>query len=91
MIFEAAIDVVTGFCRFIISLFPNDPPAPFVATIAGYWSTVWGYASGLGAWLPYGIIPQVFAAVALCVVLGLSIKVIRIVASFLTVGGGSAG
>ena len=48
-------------------------------------------AAGLGAWIPWSTVGTVSASVVLCMGIGLTIKLVRIVASFFTAGGGAAG
>lgn len=47
--------------------------------------------NALSNWFPVGLAVTVFGAVLTCVGVGFAIKVVRIVASFVTAGGGSAG
>lgn len=90
MIFEAIIDVFVGFVKFVIGLFPTSNPPGWFSSTSESLSTVWSYGAGLGAWIPWGIVGSVVTAVLSCVVIGLTIKLARIVASFFTMGGGSA-
>jgi uncharacterized membrane protein YccF (DUF307 family) len=45
----------------------------------------------MGVWLPVGLGVTIMVAVLTCVGIGFAIKAVRIAASFLTAGGGSAG
>ena len=47
--------------------------------------------AGLGAWIPLNLAANVATALLACLVIGFAIKLVRIVVSFVTVGGGSAG
>ena len=71
------------------SLIP-DPPG-WVAQAPAMIATVLGYATSLGNWVPVGLFAAVTASVVVCLVAGFAIKVARIVASFVTLGGGGAG
>lgn len=90
MIFEAIVSVFAGFVSWVFSLLPNDDPPAWLLSSTGALRTVWSYAAGLGAWIPWDVAGYVVAAVLSCVGIGLAIKVLRIVASFFTAGGGSA-
>lgn len=85
--------VVSWFGRFVgwlgglVSL--PDPPA-FLGTLAGYVQQAAGYVASTGAWMPWGLLLAVIAAYAACLTAGVVVKLARIVASFLTAGGGSA-
>jgi hypothetical protein len=50
-----------------------------------------GDLNGLGAWLPFGAMAVVLAAVIAARLLGVGIKLTRVVLSFFLAGGGSAG
>jgi hypothetical protein len=69
---------------------PFTPPA-FVASGAASVADVLAVARSLGHWVPIELFAGVVVAVLSCLVAGATIKLVRIVASFLTVGGGSAG
>lgn len=90
VILEALLTVFTGLIRMVIRLFPTTPAPSWLADGDGLLQTIWSYGSGLGAWVPWTTVAQVFAAVISCLVAALSIRLVRIVASFLTGGGGSA-
>jgi uncharacterized membrane protein len=69
---------------------PVEVPA-WVAQGSGKVSEVMAIARSLSAWVPIDLAGGVVVAVIACLIAGLGIKVARIVASFMTVGGGSAG
>jgi hypothetical protein len=90
VIVEGLIKMFTGFVRFVLDMFPHDAPPGWLASASEALTTVWGYAAGLGAWIPWSFVGTVTAAVVASVALGFTLKLIRIVASFFTAGGGSA-
>lgn len=90
MIVEALFAVGVGFINFFLGLLPTADPPSFVLGMTGWLDTVWDYASGLGAWIPYTVLGDVVVAVLASVGIGFAIKIARIVASFFTAGGGSA-
>lgn len=90
MIFEGIVNVFVGFVNFVLSLFPQVGPPDWMEEGAVRLDDAFGYAAGLGAWIPWSVVGMVFSAVMACVVLGFTIKLVRIAASFFTAGGGSA-
>lgn len=95
MITEAIMKVLGGIASFVAGLMPSmsfptyltgSGPgtlnAQLQSTIAGIWS--------LDAWVPVSSLFAVGALVMGASAIALSIKLVRIVASFLTFGGGSA-
>lgn len=90
MIIDALVTVLASLMGAIGSMFG-------VLTMPGWWSSVddgllslAGYASGFGAWFPIGSAISALTFVVAVVAIALTIKLIRIVASFFTAGGGSA-
>lgn len=79
---------VTKFFAVIAAALP-DPPA-WLTQGTGFIQTVVGYAGMFDSWVPMSIAGPIAIFVPLALVAGLVIKVARIVASFLTLGGGSA-
>lgn len=90
MIVEALFNVFKAFVVFVIGLFPTGNAPTWITTANGYFSQIWGYGAGLGAWIPWPVVGQVFSAVLVAVALGLGIKIARVVFSMFTGGGGSA-
>lgn len=64
---------------------------PSWMSTTGPMATIFGYASSMGVWVPTTLLVTVLAALLAAWLLGFGIKLARIVASFMTVGGGSAG
>lgn len=79
---------ITKFFAVITDALP-DPPA-WLTQGTGFIQTVVSYAGLFDSWVPMSIAGPVVIFVPLALVAGLVIKVARIVASFLTLGGGSA-
>lgn len=90
MIIEGLVSVVVGIIGGIIGLLPDLTPPSWLTNQTGAVGTVMGWFTGLGAWVPLGLVMSVAGSVLACMVIGLVIKLVRIVASFLTAGGGSA-
>lgn len=91
MITGLIIAAVAGFLSFVGGLLPDLPdPASVVGQTSGAWGTVISYMAGASGWFPFGFAFTCMAAVA---VLGTSaggVKLVRMIASFLTGGGGSS-
>jgi hypothetical protein len=66
-----------------------DPPG-FVGDLAGYAQQVAAFTADTGVWIPWVLLGVVLAAYAVVVVAGAAIKLVRIVISLFTAGGGSA-
>ncbi len=91
MVFDAIVEALAGLLTWLAGLLPTGSvPAWFASTSASL-NTWLGLTAGLGAWMPVGLMLQVFAAFLLSLVAGFAIRLVRIIASFLTAGGGSAG
>lgn len=90
MITEALMTFLVLIVELITGLLPTTAAPSWMADGGGYLATVFSAGAGLGAWLPWPLIGTVFAAVMSCLLAGLTIKLVRIVASFFTAGGGSA-
>lgn len=91
MITEALGNWFLGLVAALLSFLPTNSPPEWLTTIGGAVGTVYGYASLMGAWFPVTLVRNVALAVIASILIGFVIKVVRIVASFVTVGGGSAG
>lgn len=90
MIVEAVITVTMWLVKGLIATMPTAGPPGWLDDGAGYLNTLMESAAGLGAFIPWGLAVTVIMAVLACVVVGFVIKVVRIIASFFTLGGGSA-
>ena len=76
--------------EFLVSLFPSASPPAFLTTdLPGFVTTVSGWFSGFGAWLPVAEVGVATAFVATAIGVAFVIRLVRIVASFLTAGGGT--
>lgn len=91
MVTEAVVTVFVGLAGLVVGVFPTAPAPGWLSDGAGYFADVWVIGAGLSAWIPWNLVGVVAAAVLACLMVGLVIKVVRIVASFFLAGGGSAG
>jgi hypothetical protein len=90
MIVEALISVLAGLFSAIGDMFGTIDVPDWVESIDTGMSTLGGYAGGLGHLLPFGAAIDGATFVLACIGLGLGIKIIRIIVSLFTAGGGSA-
>ncbi len=92
MITDAVLMWLSDFFVGLIGTLPDfNSPAWLTDTLPDGIQTVGQYASKMGPWIPYDAVGLVLATVAAIVGIALAIRLVRIVASFLTLGGGSAG
>lgn len=91
MVTELIIKVIGGFVEFLGSLFPTMDQPGFVTDVAGYLSTIATTMAPLGHWLPFGPMAVAFLFAMASVGIAMAVRITRIIASFLTAGGGSAG
>jgi hypothetical protein len=82
---------LSGFARAVMGLFPPLPdPDPVIGSASSGLGTVFGYAGQFGGWIPWATVAAALAVVVAVLAAAGVIKLVRIGASFLTLGGGSA-
>lgn len=79
-----------GLLDWILDLIPTVPIPGWLSDAEGPLSTVLTYAGSMGVWFPTDLLVTVLLAVLSAWGIGFAVKVVRIVASFFTAGGGSA-
>jgi hypothetical protein len=90
MVTDAIISALTAVVHLILSALPT-------VTVPGWMSdngaigTVFQDAGSMGVWFPVPLAVTVVGAVLAAWAVGWGIKLARIIASYLTAGGGSAG
>jgi hypothetical protein len=91
VITEFLIWVLAEFVRLVFSVLPSLPsPAPLLGGVNSGIGQVVSAAGALSFWVPFGQVSAAVAVVLAVVLVVFGIKLVRIVASFLTGGGGSA-
>jgi hypothetical protein len=90
MIPRLFFDALFGFVSFVTNALPSGGPPAWLGDVDGYFAQIWTAGAGLGAWVPWTLVGTIFAAVITSMFAGFTIKVIRVIASFFTGGGGSA-
>lgn len=91
MVTDWILDTLTSFWEWLCSVLPAPEVPEWWGTLTTAIDTVNSHITGLGAWLPFPVLRTVVAAVATLMLVSLGLKIARIVASFFTAGGGSAG
>lgn len=90
MITAKLLDFLGALVSFVTGLLPTMSTPGWLDTASGHLATVLGYGAALGAWIPWQVAGIVFGSLMVALGVSFGIKVVRIVASFLTLGGGSA-
>ncbi len=90
MITKLLLTLLASVVSGVVSAFPSIPVPGWAQGLAGQIQSVANQAQGLGYWLPVNLAFTVVAVVIAARLVGYSIKLVRIVASFFTAGGGSA-
>lgn len=91
MIIEWFLTLIASAWEGLCAALPAVPVPSWIASGSGSVSSILSMAAGLGAWVPIQLFGVVILAVVACLVAGVGIKIARIVASFVTLGGGAAG
>lgn len=91
MITDAILNFFLGIVGSLLSFLPTNAPPAWLTSIGGAVGTIYGYSAQMGVWFPVTLVRNVVLATLAAMLTGFVIKVGRIVASFITVGGGSAG
>lgn len=90
MIIEALISMLAALVSFIGSLFPDIETPGWMTSIAGHVSTVTGLMAPLGNWVPFGAAGNAVALVLVAIGAAAAVRLIRVLVSLFTGGGGSA-
>jgi fructose-1-phosphate kinase PfkB-like protein len=95
MITDAAIRAVGAVLDWMLGVLPTATmPVEVVGsgdgTVAGFLSSIATTAASFSVWLPLGALVSALTFVLTAVLVAVTLKLARIVASFLTAGGGSA-
>lgn len=90
MITEQVLSWFGSFIQFLGSVvqFPTVPS--FFGSVPGWIVSASSYVAGTGVWIPWTLLGVVIAAWMVSLGAALAVKLVRIVASFFTAGGGSA-
>lgn len=84
------LGTVVQLVAWLIDLIPLPDPDPILSGVSGGIGSVFAAAGALSYWVPFGQAGMAVLVVAAVAAAAFGIKVVRIIASFLTLGGGSA-
>jgi hypothetical protein len=73
----------------VLASFPTVTVPGWLASAPGVTDALVDRLGGLGAWFPFSVLGAVLGSAVLIAGVALTIRVVRIVASFLTLGGGA--
>lgn len=90
MVTEALIGLVGWVVEQILGVLPTIPVPSWASSSSGALATVFQAAGAIGGWVPLGLLGTVLGALLAIHLAAFGIKIARIIASFLTAGGGSA-
>ena len=83
--------IVGALVSLVASLMPDLPdPGNLLDDATSPWATIVDSMAGASYWLPFGLVVTVLAVLAVVLLAAGVIRLVRIVASFVTGGGGSA-
>jgi hypothetical protein len=90
VIVEAFVNLLVGVADLIFSALGHAAAPGFVRNLGGQLSTIVDYSASMGAWVPWSALGVAIGAVMAAHVISLSVKVIRMLLSLFTGGGGAA-
>lgn len=91
MIIEWIMTALSWVFAGLAALVPDGDAPQWLGNFVAGISEMLSMFDGLGVWVPLGLLLSIMGTLLACIGVGFTIKVIRIAASFLTAGGGSAG
>lgn len=91
VILDAILSVLAAVVGWVASLFPSAAPPAWFVNLSDTFQGLLNQFGTMGTWMPTNLAVLVFGAWIACVGIGFAIKLVRIIVSFVTVGGGSAG
>lgn len=89
MVTDAILDFLYNLIGTVLGALPTIT-VPAWMDASGPLATVMTFAGSMGAWFPVPLLVTVLLAVLTAWGIAFAIKITRIIASFLTMGGGSA-
>jgi hypothetical protein len=87
---------LSSVLSFVVGLFPSwsypswlDGSSTASGTLGGYAHSIGSAMGDFSAWIPLGVVGPALTAIVAALAVSLGVRVIRMVASFLTGGGGA--
>jgi len=90
MVTEWFLEVLAGFVTWFLDLWPDITLPTWVDDAAGYIAEGLTFFAGMSSVLPIGAMVSALAFLLAVSAVAIGIRVLRIIASFFTGGGGSA-
>jgi hypothetical protein len=90
MIIDALLNALTNAATFVFGLFPAWSLPSWWSNAMTGWGTIITGISDLSHWVPLAAVGQVAIAVFLVSAFAFAVRVLRIILSFISGGGGSA-
>lgn len=90
MVTESLLTLIASFVVWIIEGVPAPEPPEWFGSAAQGIEDIDALLSDMSPWIPVGLIGLILTAWAATLATGIGLKLVRIVASFFTAGGGSA-
>lgn len=90
MVTDSLVTLWTDVLLFFLGEMEPVEMPEWITSIASYTGTVYAFASSMGVWFNWGLLAIVLSTLFVTWIAAFVIKLVRIVASFLTLGGGSA-
>lgn len=88
------LDLIFGMAAWIaLGLLDGVPVIPvpdWITQLGGFAATIFGFAHSMGVWFPVGLVVTVGTALLAIAVASFGIRIVRIVISHLTGGGGAS-
>lgn len=90
MLFAGMVEGLTRCDPTVSQNCGNWSVPPWFTDLSGYAGTVFGVASSMGVWFPWTVVVTVVGAVLFSILAGFGIRILRIIISTFTGGGGAA-
>lgn len=90
MVTAAVLDVLAMIAMALLDALPDTEVPDWLNSASNFIPTVFNFAGSLGVWVPWSLLGIVMAAVVAVWVGSFAFKLIRIIISHVTGGGGSA-
>lgn len=90
MITDALLNLLSWIVNGVLDAIPEVGVPGWLLSLSGMLGSLFDMGASLGAWIPWTLVGAVAGTVVATWAIAFGVKLTRIVASFLTLGGGSA-